>query len=160
MKNNIVPFTKKLVQVAASIILLVCLSLFLSTPIVDLDNTNYANLNAFNIKNHKKEQLQHDLYIAIPKIKNSDKNVTAEDIETERIENKNTLDEGKYCIVIASLATKKQAEKFIQENGIKNCNITKSIKKYRVYVARGSYDEMIQLKKTIYSDTDAWVCKI
>lgn len=159
-KNNIVPFTKKLVQVAASIILLICLSLFLSTPIVDLDNTNYANLNAFNIKNHKKEQLQHDLYIAIPKIKNSDKNVTAEDIETERIENKNTLDEGKYCIVIASLATQKQAEKFIQENGIKNCNITKSIKKYRVYVARGSYDEMIQLKKTIYSDTDAWVCKI
>lgn len=160
-KNNIVPFAKKFIQVAASIMLLIGVSLFLSTPIIEQNNTNYANLNAFTIKNHVKEEISQDLHIAIPKIKKNNK-IVAEHIQViEHDIHKEELPEsGNYCIVIASLTTKKQAEKFIKDSGIKDCKITKSVKKYRVYVARGTYNEMIELKKAKYSDTDAWVSKI
>lgn len=161
-ENAIVPFTKKILQVAASIVLLIGLSLFLSTPIIEDDNTNYANINAFSMKNHVKEQTMQDLYIAIPNIDKSKDKVTREiqDISNNDVVDSRLEEKGKYCIVIASLATEKQAEKFIQECGIQDCKITKSIKKYRVYVARGTYNEMIQLKKSKYSDSDAWVSKI
>lgn len=161
-KTKIIPLTKKFMQAAASIILLIGMTLVLSTPIIEDENQNYANINAFSLKNHTEKELK-ELYISIPKAEEhveATTNVTIE--ETAEIENSTISENGNYCIVIASLASKSQAEKYIKENGLSDteCKITKSTVKYRVYVARGTFDEMVKLKESKYSDSDAWVCKI
>ncbi len=156
---NVIPFSKKFIQVAASIVLLIAMSVLLSTPVIEQDNVNYANLNAFSIINTPIEEIQQeDLYIAIPKssVKNDEEKVEI----NENKEESSLKQEGNYCIVVASLASKAQAEKFVKESGLIDCEIAKSIKKYRVYVARGTFEEMIELQKVKYSGTDAWVCKI
>lgn len=161
-EKNIVSFPRKFIQIAASIILLIGMYVFLSTPIIEQNEINYANFNAFTIKDTSIETVQQDLYIAIPQ--NNTKCETSQEpcIEktqiTDILETQNKI--GRYCIVIASLASMEQAEKYIRENKLTDCNITKSISKYRVYIARGSYEEMLQLKQLKYSDTDAWVCRL
>ena len=67
---------------------------------------------------------------------------------------------GKYCLVVASLVSEKQVDKFIKESNLENFEVFKVKSKYRVYVARGSYEEMCKLKSAEYSDSDAWVCRI
>lgn len=156
---NVVPFSKKFIQVAASIVLLIAMSVLLSTPVIEQDNVNYANFNAFSIKNTPIEEIQQeDLCIAIPKplVENEDVKIDIKENECES----SLKQEGNYCIVVASLASRAQAEKFVKESGLIDCEIAKSIKKYRVYVARGTFEEMIELQKAKYSGTDAWVCKI
>lgn len=161
-EKNIVSFPRKFIQIAASIILLIGMYVFLSTPIIEQNDINYANFNAFTIKDTSTETIQQDLYIAIPQ--NNTKCEPSQEpcIEKTRITDitKTQNETGRYCIVVASLASKEQAEKFIQEKKLTDCNITKSTSKYRVYVARGSYEEMLQLKQLKYSNTDAWVCRI
>ena len=63
---KIIPFRRKFMQLAASIILLVGLSLVLSTPIENENNQNYANFNAFAIKGVEVDDIQkNDLYISM-----------------------------------------------------------------------------------------------
>lgn len=167
-KNVVIaPFVRKFMHVAASIILLLAMTFVLTTPVIEENNQNYANLNAFVVKSPSLNETQ-DIYIAIPKEQSQEKPVVSKSEIKEGNKNdtvKSSFQEtslllGKYCLVIASLASQQQAEQYIQENKLTGCEITKSKSKYRVYVARGSYHEMITLKNNHYANSDAWVCKI
>lgn len=153
--NNVVIIAHRCMQVAASIMLLVGLALVLSTPIVDKSNQNYANLNAFEVKSGSIEPLVQDLYIAMPIVKEQSETIPQSEETVSAISQT-----GKYCLVVASLISEKQVEKFIKESNLENFEVFKVKSKYRVYVARGSYEEMCKLKSTEYSDSDAWVCRI
>lgn len=68
-----------------------------------------------------------------------------------------------YCVVIASLTSRAQAEKFIASTGNKNLHILEKDGKYRVYAATGStYNEAYSIARnsgllTRYHGT--WVCR-
>ncbi len=154
-------FIYRFAQVAASIILLIGLSLVLSTPVINYEDIDYANLNFFTIKQIKVNENQ-DLYIGIPSMLEIS-NIQEEEelsLETSNESNIYLLNSGNYCLVVASLATKEQAEQFIKEENLTNCEIFKSTQKYRVYIARGTYNEMITLKESKYANSDEWVCRI
>ncbi len=158
-QSNIIPFVKRFMQVAASIILLLGMSFVLSTPIVSEHNQDFANLNAFTLKKTVSDEVKGELCIAIPK-----RGVIDDNIETEHqqqiVNSQSEKEIGRYYLVVASLPNKKLAEKYLNETDNKNCRIVVSKGgMYRVYVARGNYNEMNKLKQQSYSNTDAWVCR-
>ena len=69
----------------------------------------------------------------------------------------------KYCVVIASLTSRAQAEKFIASTGNRNLQILEKDGKFRVYAATGAtYNEALAIARnngllTRYNGT--WVCK-
>lgn len=158
-KGWILPLTRKFMQGAATIVLLIGMTLVLSTPIIEQNNQEYANLNAFTLKSNTPNEEKRELCISIPKT-NKETTSTESVVTTEDTESSLKTATGNYCLVIASLATQKQAEKYIQENNLTDCEIMKSTSKYRVYIARGTFDEMCNLKTSKYSQSDAWVCHI
>ena len=139
-------------QVAASIALLIAMTFVLSTPIIEDNSQNYANFNAFSIKADVEEVQTRDLYISMPVEK-----------ETEKVEEEEALiiePTGNYCLVVASLATEKQLELYVSKYPSDDYKVTKSRTYYRIYVARGTFEEMIKLKREKYAETDAWVTRI
>ena len=163
-KQRIVPFARKFMRVAASIILLLTLTFVLSTPVIKENNQNYANLNAFAIQSPTIVEPQAEVQDSVESTPVVEECV----VETESViaevpeeETKTMLSQtGNYCLVVASLANQKQAEQFIRENNLTDCATFKSTTKVRVYIARGTYNEMINLKTSQYADSDAWVCRM
>ena len=159
--SRVLPLMHRFMRAAATVALLIGLTFILSTPIVNYDKQDYADFNAFTLKKSLQQSVG-DLYIAIPVEKEQPMN----DIVAVETEDKTDLikesDEqiGKYGLVVATLATQSQAEKFIKETGLSNCKIAKSSTKYRVYIAHGTFEEMCNLKSTQYAQSDAWVCRI
>ncbi len=153
IKSNIVPFTRKFMRAAASIVLLIGMVLVLSTPVINNNSQDYANLNAFTLKSQDISE-NRELLISIPAI------TIQEEVVSEETEVKLSEAPGNYGLVIASLPTEALANKYIAENNITNCAIFKSTTKYRVYIEKGTYDEMISLKETKYANSDAWVCRV
>ena len=159
-------FTHRYIQIAASILLLLGLTFVLSTPVFEHDSVNYANLNIFTIKQSEFNN-NGEILIAIPKA-TDDIQITEEEIlveettevESETQELESISKTGNYCIVVASLATMQQAKKYVKETGLTNYEIFKSTQKYRVYIARGTFDDMITLKESNYANSDAWVCRM
>lgn len=158
IKTNIVPFTRKFMRVAASIALLIGMVLVLSTPVINNNSQDYANLNAFTLKS-KDISEDRELLISIPAIE-SEASTIQEEVVSEETEVKLSEAPGNYGLVIASLPTEVLANKYIAENNLTNCAIFKSTTKYRVYIEKGTYDEMISLKETKYANSDAWVCRV
>lgn len=151
-KKNLFVYTKRFMRVAASIVMLIGLALVLSTPMVETDNQNFANINAFTLRVVESDAINDgELYISIPKQEQSVENTEDANLVKE---------EGEYCLVVASLVSEKQVKKFVKENNLLNYNVFKVKSKYRVYVARGTFEEMSDLKKNEYSESDAWVCRI
>lgn len=66
----------------------------------------------------------------------------------------------KWYLVVASCKTKKEAEKYIKKNNLKNTEILKGRNEwYRIAVSRGSFDEIEALRNSDkYKDTGAWIC--
>lgn len=66
----------------------------------------------------------------------------------------------KWYLVVASYKTKKEAEKYIKKNNLKNTEILKGGNGwYRISVSRGSFDEIEALRNSDkYKDTGAWIC--
>ncbi|MBE6309824.1 MAG: hypothetical protein E7080_02065 [Bacteroidales bacterium] len=154
--SNVITISKRVFRVAASIVLLIGMVLVLSTPILNTNNQDYANLNAFSLKTH--DEIENtELCIAIPSINNNNEFNENNTIESEtNLRDRN----GNYCIVIASLSTESQISKLVQEKGLTQYDVFESSSKYRVYIAKGTYDEMISLKESKYAGSDAWVCRI
>lgn len=151
-QSNVVVLTRRMMQVAASIVLLITMTLVLSTPIIEDNSQNYANFNAFSIKTDVEDVQTRDLYISMPVEK-----------VTEKVEEEEVLiiePTGNYCLVVASLATEKQLELYVSKYPSDDYSVTKSSTYYRIYVARGTFEEMTKLKREKYADTDAWVARI
>lgn len=70
----------------------------------------------------------------------------------------------RYCLVVASLANTRQAERYISEVGDDSLKIFEVDGKYRVYAATGdTFDQLSALKSTTAIGErypDAWVCRM
>lgn len=95
--------------------------------------------------------LQQELYIALP-----DKEESKAEIIPEYL----SIDE--YCLVIASLTSRKDAQRFISSQKIKKLQILESEGRYRVYIATGATKESLQAAQSYYAQffQGAWICKM
>ena len=134
-------FSHKAVQIAASIVMLVCLTFALSTPIiVDKPTPQLAT--------HKV--------------------VKAEEISQQKqvkavSEKKETNSNGRYAIIICSLKKQSQVAQYFQENkDINPANVIKKNGYYMIYFNRGdNYQELVKEAKQMPKPyTEFWITQV
>lgn len=144
-------FSHKAVQIAASIVMLVCLTFALSTPIiVDKPTHQLATLN-----------------VPTPTMPKH-KVVKTEEISLQKqveaaSEKKEANSNGRYAIIICSLKKQSQVAQYFQEN--KDINPTNVIKKngyYMIYFNRGdNYQELVKEAKQMPKPyTEFWITQV
>lgn len=148
------------VSIAASIALLLGLGFALTMPQPSSDGNNYASLapvsHTIAVQPEKTtvtvSSTAHErfLSIAMP----ADTGAMVKDLSKA----------GKpYCLVVASLNTRAQAQKFIRNNRDSRLKILVSgPTRYRVYVAEGSTPEAVEAAKTAEIASrypGAWICE-
>ncbi len=164
------PISRNIFKVAASIALIIGLGLTLSTPIMRDDNSTFASVATPTITKVQEFKLTErnnaELFISMPDCSVAE---TIIDIEPTKLSVVDTsvattirLNESDpYCLVVASHATRQQAEKQIAGNP--NLRILESGGRFRVYAATGkSIDEARQpLNQSDFANNypDAWVCR-
>lgn len=150
---NVHGVIKNALKVAASIAILVILAISLTTPIYVDQSTDYAGINT--IKNKAIDNLaKGQMCQSKPLMPQSQEDSTTKAIldntnhvvgdEDVNKEHQQVLPNRKYHIVIASFATRKQAQRFIDQSDESQLTIIGSRKSlYRVSLASGeSWKEM------------------
>lgn len=144
-------FSHKAVQIAASIVMLVCLTFALSTPIIiDKPTHQLATLN-----------------VPTPTMPKH-KVVKAEEISQQKqveaaSEKKEANSNGRYAIIICSLKKQSQVAQYFQENkDINPANVIKKNGYYMIYFNRGdNYQELVkeamQMPKPY---TEFWITQV
>lgn len=154
------PISRNIFKVAASLALLFGLGFTLSTPILKDDNSLYAGVAtvATSIQAKPVEITQRadaELFISIPNAEES----TSTIIEAEAAPRLNDSD--RYCLIVASHATRANAEKQVSDNP--HLRILESGNRFRVYAATGNtIDEARQAMESpefAQKYPDAWVCR-
>ena len=144
-------FGHKAVQIAASIVMLVCLTFALSTPIiVDKPTHQLATLN-----------------VPTPTMPKH-KVVKAEEISQQKqvkavSEKKETNSNGRYAIIICSLKKQSQVAQYFQENkDINPANVIKKNGYYMIYFNRGdNYQELVKEAKQMPKPyTEFWITQV
>lgn len=144
-------FSHKAVQIAASIVMLVCLTLALSTPIiVDKPTHQLATLN-----------------VPTPTMPKH-KVVKAEEISQQKqveaaSEKKEANSNGRYAIIICSLKKQSQVAQYFQENkDINPANVIKKNGYYMIYFNRGdNYQELVKEAKQMPKPyTEFWITQV
>lgn len=144
-------FNHKAVQIAASIVMLVCLTFALSTPIiVDKPTHQLATLN-----------------VPTPTMPKH-KVVKAEEISQQKkvkavSEKKETNSNGRYAIIICSLKKQSQVAQYFQENkDINPANVIKKNGYYMIYFNRGdNYQELVKEAKQMPKPyTEFWITQV
>lgn len=144
-------FDHKAVQIAASIVMLVCLTFALSTPIiVDKPTHKLATLN-----------------VPTPTMPKH-KVVKAEEISQPKqvkavSEKKETNSNGRYAIIICSLKKQSQVAQYFQENkDINPANVIKKNGYYMIYFNRGdNYQELVKEAKQMPKPyTEFWITQV
>jgi hypothetical protein len=144
-------FSHKAVQIAASIVMLVCLTFALSTPIiVDKPTHQLATLN-----------------VPTPTMPKH-KVVKAEEISQQKqvkavSEKKETNSNGRYAIIICSLKKQSQVAQYFQENkDINPANVIKKNGYYMIYFNRGdNYQELVKEAKQMPKPyTEFWITPV
>ena len=144
-------FSHKAVQIAASIVMLVCLTFALSTPIiVDKPTHQLAILN-----------------VPTPTMPKH-KVVKAEEISQQKqvkavSEKKETNSNGRYAIIICSLKKQSQVAQYFQENkDINPANVIKKNGYYMIYFNRGdNYQELVKEAKQMPKPyTEFWITQV
>lgn len=144
-------FSHKAVQIAASIVMLVCLTFALSTPIiVDKPTHQLATLN-----------------VPTPTMPKH-KVVKAEEISQQKqvkavSEKKETNSNGRYAIIICSLKKQSQVAQYFQENkDINPANVIKKNGYYMIYFKRGdNYQELVKEAKQMPKPyTEFWITQV
>ncbi|MDD2961330.1 MAG: hypothetical protein PHR45_04520 [Muribaculaceae bacterium] len=176
---------KRFMQYAASIIMLVVLSLVLTTPIaLDKSNGDFATLSIIKSQvelARQIEELDGDLSIALPssssveivdtikenqidlvKVEKQIKPQPEQEIEV--VENNiEPTESKKYYLIVSSLVTLEQAKNHIKEAGNSSMQILHSDGKYRIYIASSdSMNILTQIKKEQNIDSlypGAWICR-
>lgn len=144
-------FSHKAVQIAASIVMLVCLTFALSTPIiVDKPTHQLATLNVPTptMPKHKVVKAEE---ISQPK-------------QVEAVsEKKETNSNGRYAIIICSLKKQSQVAQYFQENkDINPANVIKKNGYYMIYFNRGdNYQELVKEAKQMPKPyTEFWITQV
>lgn len=144
-------FSHKAVQIAASIVMLVCLTFALSTPIiVDKPTHQLATLN-----------------VPTPTMPKH-KVVKAEEISQQKqveaaSEKKEANPNGHYAIIICSLKKQSQVAQYFQENkDINPANVIKKNGYYMIYFNRGdNYQELVKEAKQMPKPyTEFWITQV
>lgn len=144
-------FSHKAVQIASSIVMLVCLTFALSTPIiVDKPTHQLATLN-----------------VPTPTMPKH-KVVKAEEISQQKqvkavSEKKETNSNGRYAIIICSLKKQSQVAQYFQENkDINPANVIKKNGYYMIYFNRGdNYQELVKEAKQMPKPyTEFWITQV
>ena len=144
-------FSHKAVQIAASIVMLVCLTFALSTPIiVDKPTHQLATLN-----------------VPTPTMPKH-KVVKAEEISQQKqvkavSEKKETNSNGRYAIIICSLKKQSQVAQYFQENkDINPANVIKKNGYYMIYFNRGdNFQELVKEAKQMPKPyTEFWITQV
>lgn len=144
-------FSHKAVQIAASIVMLVCLTFALSTPIIiDKPTHQLATLN-----------------VPTPTMPKH-KVVKAEEISQQKqveaaSEKKEANSNDRYAIIICSLKKQSQVAQYFQENkGINPANVIKKNGYYMIYFNRGdNYQELVKEAKQMPKPyTEFWITQV
>ena len=144
-------FSHKAVQIAASIVMLVCLTFALSTPIiVDKPTHQLATLN-----------------VPTPPMPKH-KVVKTEEISLQKqveaaSEKKEANSNGRYAIIICSLKKQSQVAQYFQENkDINPANVIKKNGYYMIYFNRGdNYQELVKEAKQMPKPyTEFWITQV
>ena len=144
-------FSHKAVQIAASIVMLVCLTFALSTPIiVDKPTHQLATLN-----------------VPTPTMPKH-KVVKTEEISLQKqveaaSEKKEANSNGRYAIIIRSLKKQSQVAQYFQENkDINPANVIKKNGYYMIYFNRGdNYQELVKEAKQMPKPyTEFWITQV
>lgn len=144
-------FSHKAVQIAASIVMLVCLTFALSTPIiVDKPTHQLATLN-----------------VPTPTMPKH-KVVKTEEISLQKqveaaSEKKEANSNGRYAIIICSLKKQSQVAQYFQENkDINPANVIKKNGYYMIYFNRGdNYQELAKEAKQMPKPyTEFWITQV
>lgn len=144
-------FSHKAVQIAASIVMLVCLTFALSTPIiVDKPTHQLATLNVPTptMPKHKVVKTEE---ISLQK-----------QVEAAR-EKKEANSNGRYAIIICSLKKQSQVAQYFQENkDINPANVIKKNGYYMIYFNRGdNYQELVKEAKQMPKPyTEFWITQV
>lgn len=144
-------FSHKAVQIAASIVMLVCLTFALSTPIiVDKPTHQLATLNVPTPTMPKHKVVKTEEI-------NQQKQVKAVS------EKKETNSNGRYAIIICSLKKQSQVAQYFQENkDINPANVIKKNGYYMIYFNRGdNYQELVKEAKQMPKPyTEFWITQV
>lgn len=144
-------FSHKAVQIAASIVMLVCLTFALSTPIiVDKPTLQLATLN-----------------VPTPTMPKH-KVVKTEEISLQKqveaaSEKKEANSNGRYAIIICSLKKQSQVAQYFQENkDINPANVIKKNGYYMIYFNRGdNYQELVKEAKQMPKPyNEFWITQV
>ena len=144
-------FSHKAVQIAASIVMLVCLTFALSTPIiVDKPTHQLATLNVPTptMPKHKVVKTEE---ISLHK-----------QVEAAS-EKKEANSNGRYAIIICSLKKQSQVAQYFQENkDINPANVIKKNGYYMIYFNRGdNYQELVKEAKQMPKPyTEFWITQV
>ena len=144
-------FSHKAVQIAASIVMLVCLTFALSTPIiVDKPTHQLATLNVPTP--------------TMPKHKVVKTEEISQQKQVEAVsEKKETNSNGRYAIIICSLKKQSQVAQYFQENkDINPANVIKKNGYYMIYFNRGdNYQELVKEAKQMPKPyTEFWITQV
>lgn len=167
------PFVRKAVRVAASVVLLVGLGVVLTTPItVDRSGSNFASVDPSaaipKVSGPKPAKpapvysahsipANAELVIALPseELSETETNTEIPGIQTE-IESTSH-----YYLIVASLESRRRADKFLELANDPNLQILNEDGRYRIYAAIGnSVEEASKLKDNdefSFNYPDAWV---
>lgn len=144
------------VRYAAMVCLLLSLSLIFSTPIIDDRDCEVvkANLCPFDTEDISFEAIP-DFLIAQPCV---------EELpacnEYEELNEDNTIVNQPYILVIASLANRELAEKFISEAGNDAIGVLEQNGRFRVYGQQGNTVAELLKSPLLEKYPDAWPCAI
>lgn len=144
-------FSHKAVQIVASIVMLVCLTFALSTPIiVDKPTHQLATLNV-PTPTMPKHKLVKTEEISLQK-----------QVEAAS-EKKEANSNGRYAIIICSLKKQSQVAQYFQENkDINPANVIKKNGYYMIYFNRGdNYQELVKEAKQMPKPyTEFWITQV
>lgn len=178
IKKDSIQFTIKRdsFRIAASIVAIIGLGFLLSTPVID-NNVDYASLSVATNKVEYAPNTRiipqispEDIIISIPS--DTDAKITIDttsiintpQIATDYSNNANIRlsANDNYYLIVASLATRELAEKYIA-NSNDNLGLLEKDGKYRIYAATGSSPkqamEPTQSERFAKKYPGAWVCR-
>lgn len=148
--NRVSWISHKALQMAASIVVLVCLAFALSTPIVtDQPTHQMASLNMPSP--------------TMPKHKAKDTSTAATSSQQENALQKATKSDGRYAIIICSLKKKSQVDKFFKTNkDINPGNVVLKNGFYMIYFDRSdNYQQLLnEAKQMPKAHSDFWIANI
>lgn len=154
-----VPLRRRLLAAAASVAILLGLGFTLSTPI-DVETAHTASMASMQftapqapVIDPLPDPVGLQLCMAMPV-----------EAPMMRVEAPAPAAPARYCLVVASLTTRAQAEEFIAARGDSRLSILDKDGKFRIYITDGTTQAEVTEKAAAIADLrqaypDAWVCR-